>query len=132
MEHNEFITAYRAGHVRVGVDRLKIPQVSDSDVYEHLFDSHRYPRIMNRLSTLFSLMAIPCLVAASVLPFFTSWWAFISCLGLAVIFIALSYRCQKSAVLDLAVVDPDAFTFLSLEGIIVVEKLGHSDENQPV
>lgn len=122
MEYDDFIAGYRTGRVRLGVDRLKIRRVIGHPLYEHFFDSHDYPRLLNRQATVFSILVIPCLLAALVSPFLTVWWAFLPCLGLAWVFWAMSYRCQREAVRELVLADPGAYKLLTIEGVIVVDQ----------
>lgn len=122
MEYDDFIAGYRTGRVRLGVDRLKIRRVVGHPLYEHLFDSHDYPRLLNRLATVFSILIIPCLIAAVVLPFLTAWWALLPSLGLAWLFWAMSYRYQREGVRQLVLEDPSAYKLLLLEGVIVVDE----------
>jgi len=122
MEYDDFIAGYQTGRVRLGVDRVKIRRVVAHPLYEHLFDSHDYPRLLNRLATVFSVLIIPCLIAAVVLPFLTAWWALLPCLGLAWLFWAMSYRYQREGVRQLVIEDPKAYKLLLLEGVIVVDE----------
>ena len=71
---------------------------------------------------MFSILNIPCLIAAAVSPFLTTWWALLPCLGLAWFFTAMSYRYQREAVRQLVLEDPSAFALLSLEGVIHVDE----------
>lgn len=122
MEYDEFVGRYRTGAVRFGVDRSKIRRVVDNELYRHLFDKWDYPKMLNRLATVFSLLVIPFLLAALILPFVTIWWAFIPCLGIAWFLKRMAYRYQKEAIRELALADPVAYKFLLLEGIIVVDE----------
>ncbi|MCI0407336.1 MAG: hypothetical protein L0191_02020 [Acidobacteria bacterium] len=121
MEYDDFVAGYRAGHVRFSVDRLKLRRVVGHPLYEQLFDSHHYPRLLNRLATVFSVLIIPSLIGAVILPFLTAWWALLPCLGLAWLFWAMSYRYQREGVRQLALEDPRAYELLLLEGVIVVD-----------
>ena len=122
MEYDDFVAAYKAGRVRLGVDRLRIRRVVGHELYDHLFSVHDYPRLLNRLATLFSVLVIPCLLGALLSPFFTVWWAFLPCLGLACAFLALSYRYQREGIRKLALRDPAAYKLFLLEGVIVVNE----------
>jgi hypothetical protein len=120
MEYDDFVAGYKSGSVRLGVDRSRIRHVVGHELYDHLFSLHDYPRVLNRLATAFSVLVIPCVLGALLLPFFTVWWVFVPCLGLALLFLGMSYRYQREAVRELALADPRAYRFLLLEGVIVV------------
>jgi len=121
MEYDEFLAGYKTGAIRFGVDRSRIRLVVGNELYRHLFDTSDYPQMLNRLATVLSLLIIPSLLAALILPFFTLWWVFIPCLALAWFFQRMTYRYQREAVRQLALADPAAYKFLLLEGIIVVD-----------
>jgi hypothetical protein len=122
MEYDDFIAGYRAGFVRLGVDRVRISRVVGHPLYEQLIDSHDYPRFLNRLATVFTGLIIPSLIAAIALSFLTAWWALVPCLGLTWLLWAMSYRCQREGVRQLVVEDSKAYSLLLQEGVIVVDK----------
>jgi hypothetical protein len=122
MEHDEFIAGYRKGIIRFGINATEIRKVVDNDLYQHLFRKYGYPRMLNRLSTIFSLLIIPSLIAALILPLLTVWWTFIPCAGITWLFQHMTYRYQREAVRQLGLTDPMAYKFLLLEGIIVVDE----------
>lgn len=126
MEYDDFIAGYRTGTVRFGVDRRRIRKAVDNKLYGHLFDACNYPRLLNRLATVFSLLIVPALLTALIAPFFISWWASFLSVALAWVFWRLSYRYQREAVRELALANPTAYKFLLLEGIIVVDKPAQS------
>jgi len=122
-EHDDFRAAYEAGRVRLGVDCLRIGRIVGNELYDHLFERWDHPRLLNRLATIFSVLVIPCLLAALLTPFLIVWWAFLPCLGLAWFLYRMCYRYQREAVRQLALVDPTAYAFLRLQGVIVVDEL---------
>jgi len=135
MEYDEFIARYRAGTVRLGVDRSRIGKAARSELYQHLFKERNYPQMLNRLATVFSLLIIPSLLAAVIFPFIIVWWAFIPCLAVAWFFKRMTYRCEREAFRELALADPMAYKFLLLEGIIIVDapfdsSIGGSDQSR--
>ncbi len=138
MQYEDFVSQYEAGRIHFGVDRTKLGGVAASEVYLSLFNSNEGPRRLSRMSTFFRALIIPSLIAAVALSFIIAWWVFIPCLAIAVVFMSLTHRLQRDAVRELALVDADAFTFLRLEGIIVIfgqEKRGEhasNDKKNPV
>ncbi len=121
MEYGEFVARYKAGTVLLGVDRSRIRKAVGSPVYDHFFQESEYPRLLNRLSTIFSVLIVPALLGAVLTPFLIAWWAFLPFAALALVFGQMSYRYQREAVRELALVNPMAYKFLLLEGIIVVD-----------
>lgn len=121
MEYGEFVARYKTGTVLLGVNRSRMRKAVGGAVYDHLFEQSEYPRLLNRLSTLFSVLIIPALLGALVTPFLIAWWIFLPFAALAWAFGQMSYRYQREAVRELALVNPMAYKFLLLEGIIVVD-----------
>ena len=119
-EHKEFVAGCKAGTVRLGVDRSRIGKAVCSEDYQHLLNGNEYPQMLNRLATVFSLLIIPSLIAAAILPFLTAWWAFIPCLAVAWFFKRMTYRYQREAIRELALADPTAYAYLLMEDIIIV------------
>ena len=124
MEYGEFVEGYKKGTIRFGVDRSKISRTATSELYQQFFNEPDYPRMLKGLSTVFSLLVIPSILAGLVTPFLLAWWAFVPCLGFAWIFSRMSYRYQREAVREFALANESAYKFLVLEGIIVIEEPG--------
>jgi hypothetical protein len=123
IEHHEFVRAYKSGLVRLWVNPLKVKEVVGSSIYEPFFQDLRYPRILNKRTTLLSLLVIPCLIGAVVIPFLWIWWSFFLSIAGALVCIHLTSRYQREAVRQLALADEKAYTFLRLQGVILLDEL---------
>ena len=71
----------------------------------------------------------PALLGALVTPFLIAWWAFVPFIALAWTFGQMSYRCQREAIRELALVNPTAYKFLLLDGIIVVDQTAQQERS---
>lgn len=71
----------------------------------------------------------PALLGALVTPFLIAWWAFVPFIALAWTFGQMSYRCQREAIRELALVNPTAYKFLLLDGIIVVGQTAQQERS---
>ncbi len=119
VEHAEFVEAYRRGAIQLRVVPSKVRQTVD-DMYDFFLDQWSYPKRLRRISTIFSLLIIPAVLAVFLGPVFVAGWTRAPSIALAVLFLLLSFRCQRAAIRHLALADPSAYKFLLLQGIIVV------------
>lgn len=123
MDYDRFVEGYNQGRIRLGVTRSRIRESATDQLFKTLLLRTDYPRMLDRLATVWSLLVIPCLIGAVVAAVWWTWWMAIVFLLAGLGCSRMSYRSQREAIRELAVADRDAFKLLLLHGAIVVKEV---------